>query len=365
MPPRLYGGTERVIAYLTEALVELGHEVTLFASGDSVTQANLIATWPRGLRLDPTVTEPLAPMQMHLEALARRAGEFDVVHSHIDYLGFSLLRRLPVPSVTTLHGRLDLAERNALHAVFDDVNIISISESQRRPLPQVRYAGTVLHGLPKHLLEKADGKGGYLAFLGRMSAEKGADAAIRIANAAGVHLKMAAKVGVGDRQHFESAVRPLIDRGAAEYIGEIRQADKQAFLGEAEALIFPIAWPEPFGLVLIEAMACGTPVIAYDHGAVREILTDGVTGFIVRNESEAAEAVARIGTLDRDRIRAEFDSRFTSRRMALDYVDAYSRLGAGAASGVQNIATAKVRRSSRIPATAMQARPGVAEQLPS
>lgn len=328
VPPRLYGGTERVVSYLTEALVELGHEVTLFASGDSVTEADLLATCPRALRLDPTVTDPTVAMDRHLQALAARADGFDVIHSHIDYAGFPLLKRLAVPSVTTLHGRLDLPD-GPPPTLYGGVNIISISESQRRPLPQARYVATVLHGLPQLLLEKADGAGGYLAFLGRMSAEKGADAAIRIANAAGVHLKMAAKVGVGDRPYFESTVAPLLDRGAAEFVGEIHEHDKQEFLGEAGALIFPIAWPEPFGLVMIEAMACGTPVIAYDQGSVREILDDGVTGFIVRNEREATEAVARIGTLDRDRIRTEFESRFTSRRMALDYVAAYRRLSGG------------------------------------
>jgi glycosyltransferase involved in cell wall biosynthesis len=329
VPPRLYGGTERVVAYLTDALVELGHDVTLFASGDSGTRAQLVSTWPRALRLDPTVSEPLAPLHMHLETMASRAHEFDVIHSHIDYAGFSLLRRLQVPSVTTLHGRLDLAELAPLHALFDDVNLISISDSQRQPLPSARFVETVLHGLPKQLLQKANGGGGYFAFLGRMSAEKGPDTAIRIANAAGVDLKMAAKVGAGDRAYYESAVAPLIARGAAEFIGEIRERDKQAFLGEAKALLFPIRWPEPFGLVMIEAMACGTPVIAYDQGSVREILEDGVTGFIVRSEEEAIAAAGRIDSLNRDRIRAEFERRFTSHRMALNYLEVYRTLGAG------------------------------------
>lgn len=327
VPPRLYGGTERVVAYLTDALVELGHEVTLFASGDSVTRARLVPTWPRALRLDPALSEPLAPLHVHLATLADHAREFDVIHSHIDYLGFSLLRRLHVPSVTTLHGRLDLAELGPLHALFDDVNLISISESQRHALPHARYAGTVLHGLPKQLLHQGDG-GGYCAFLGRMSAEKGPDAAIRIAKAAGVDLKMAAKVGAGDRAYYESAVAPLIARGDAEFIGEIGERDKQAFLGRARALLFPITWPEPFGLVMIEAMACGTPVVAYDTGSVREIIEHGVTGFIVRNEAEAIAATARIDALDRNRIRAEFERRFTSHRMALNYLDAYRTLGA-------------------------------------
>ena len=233
--------------------------------------------------------------------MADRAGEFDIIHSHIDYFGYSLLRRLDVPSVTTLHGRLDQPELRPLYALYDDVPVVSISHAQRRPLPHAAYAATVLHGLPKDLLHVGDGAGGYLAFLGRMSAEKGPDAAINIAKAAHLPLRMAAKIGAGDRPFYERTVAPLLEDSTARYIGEIRENEKQQFLGDAAALLFPIDWPEPFGLVMIEAMACGTPVIAYDNGSVREVLEDGVTGFIVHDEEEAVAAVRRLGGLDRAR----------------------------------------------------------------
>lgn len=332
VPPKLYGGTERVVAHLTDALVDLGHEVTLFASGDSETKARLMPSWPRALRLDPSIRDPHVAMHLHLESMAGMAAEFDLIHSHIDYYGFSLLRRLPVPTVTTLHGRLDLPELQPLYDLYDDVNLVSISESQRLPLPRTTFTSTVPHGLPENLLVRGDGSGAYLAFLGRMSADKGPDAAIRIANAAAMPLKMAAKIGSGDREFYGRVVAPLLDRGAAEFIGEIREGEKQMFLGQAAALLFPIVWPEPFGLVMIEAMACGTPVIAFDNGSVREILEDGVTGFIVRNEAEAVAALGRLGTLSRDRIRAEFVRRFTARHMAQNYVKVYQRLCRGARS---------------------------------
>ena len=326
VPPKLYGGTERVVAYLTDALVELGHEVTLFASGDSDTKARLVPSWPRALRLDPTLRDHYAPLHVHLEVMASRAREFDIVHSHIDYFGFSLLRRAKVPSVTTLHGRLDLPELRPLYEIYDDVNLVSISNAQRRPLPHTRFVGTVLHGLPRHLLEPGEGRGGYAAFLGRVSPEKGPDAAIRIARAAGCALKMAAKIGREDLDYYRSTVAPLVSKGAVEFVGEIREPEKARFLGDACALLFPISWPEPFGLVMIEAMACGTPVIAYDNGSVREILEDGLTGFIVRDEAQAADALRRVNTLSRQRIRAEFERRFTAQQMALNYLSVYSTL---------------------------------------
>src|ERR1700693_5787752 len=326
VPPKYYGGTERVVAYLTDALVELGHEVTLFASDDSLTKAKLAPVWPRALRLDPSVKDYYAPVFMELEMVARRAHEFDVIHAHLDYFGYPLLRLLNVPSVTTLHGRLDLPELPALYGVYGDVPVVSISDAQRAPLPQAHYVATIPHGLPKDLLAKGPGTGGYLAFLGRISPEKAPDAAIRIAARAGMPLKIAAKVDRVDQEYFKTTIEPLLSQGHVEFIGEIGEHQKSEFLGNASALLFPIAWREPFGLVMIEAMACGTPVIAYNNGSVPEVLEDGVTGFVVENEQQAADAVAKIGTLDRDRIRAEFDRRFTAHHMARNYLKLYARL---------------------------------------
>jgi glycosyltransferase involved in cell wall biosynthesis len=326
VPPKFYGGTERVVAYLTDALVELGHEVTLFASGDSLTKAKLHPCWPQALRLDPNVKDYFAPIFMELEMVARRAHEFDVIHAHLDYFGYPLLRRLGVPSVTTLHGRLDMPELQPLYGLYGDMPVVSISDSQRAPLPQANYVATILHGLPQDLLQKGPGTGGYLAFLGRISPEKAPDAAIRIAAKAGMKIKMAAKVDKVDEEYYKSTVEPLLPQGDIEFIGEIGEHQKSDFLGNAAALVFPIAWREPFGLVMIEAMACGTPVIAFNNGSVPEVLEDGLTGFIVENEEQAIAAVAKIGTLDRDRIRAEFDRRFTSHHMAQNYLKLYSRL---------------------------------------
>jgi glycosyltransferase involved in cell wall biosynthesis len=326
VPPKLYGGTERVVAYLTDALVELGHEVTLFASGDSLTKAELVAIWPRALRLDPNIKDYFAPVFMELEMVARRAHEFDVIHAHLDYFGYPLLRRLGVPSVTTLHGRLDLPDLPPLYELYGDVPVVSISDSQREPLPQANYVATIHHGLPQDLLLKGPGTGGYLAFLGRISPEKAPDAAIRIAARAKMPIKIAAKVDRVDQEYYKATVEPLLPQGDIEFIGEIAEHQKSEFLGNATALIFPIAWREPFGLVMIEAMACGTPVIAFNNGSVPEVLEDGVTGFIVHDEDEAVAAVAKIGTLDRNRIRAEFDRRFTAHHMAQNYLKLYSRL---------------------------------------
>jgi len=339
VPPKMYGGTERVVAYLTDALVELGHEVTLFASGDSLTKAELAPIWPRALRLDPDVKDHFVPLFMQLEAVARRAHEFDVIHSHLDYFGYPLLRRLRTPSITTLHGRLDLPELPALYNLYGDIPVVSISDSQRRPLPQANFAATVLHGLPQNLLAKGPGRGGYLAFLGRISPEKAPDAAIRIAAKAGVPLKIAAKVDRVDEEYFKTVIEPLLSLGDVEFIGEIREDQKQEFLGNAAGLLFPIAWCEPFGLVMIEAMACGTPVVALENGSVPEVLESGVTGFIVHSEQEAIEAVGRIGSLDRDRIRAEFDRRFTAHRMAQNYLNLYTRLSQ--AQRVQSLSSAE------------------------
>jgi glycosyltransferase involved in cell wall biosynthesis len=326
VPPKLYGGTERVVAYLTDALVELGHDVTLFASGDSATKAILSPVWPCALRLDPEVKDYFAPMFMQLETVARRALEFDVIHSHLDYFGYPLLRRLGTPSITTLHGRLDLPELPPLYRLYGDIPVVSISDSQRVPLPEANFVATVLHGLPQNLLSLGAGRGGYLAFLGRVSPEKAPDAAIRIAARAGIPLKIAAKVDRVDREYFRTTVEPLLGQADVEFIGEIRENQKQEFLGNAAGLLFPIAWREPFGLVMIEAMACGTPVIAFENGSVPEVLEDAVTGFIVRSEDQAVEAVRRIGTLDRARIRGEFERRFTAQRMAQNYIKLYESL---------------------------------------
>ena len=325
VPPKLYGGTERVVAYLTDALVELGHDVTLFASGDSHTKAKLAPIWPRALRLDPTVHDVFAPLFMQLETVARRAHEFDIIHCHLDYFAFPTLRLLGVPSITTLHGRLDLPELAPLYRLYHDTPVVSISDSQREPLPEANYAATIHHGLPQKALAQGPG-GGYLAFLGRISPEKGPDAAIRIAIRAGLPLKIAAKVDRVDREYFQTKIEPLLARADVEFVGEIGEHQKAEFLGNAGALLFPIAWREPFGLVMIEAMACGTPVVAFNNGSVPEVLENGLTGFIVNSEDEAVRALRDLSRLDRGRIRAEFDKRFTAQHMAQNYLKLYTSL---------------------------------------
>ncbi len=328
VPPRLYGGTERIVSYLTEELVALGHEVTLFASGDSQTSAQLRAVAPQALRLGGSCRDPLAWLMLMVERVAQTAAEFDVIHFHVEWVHFPLFRRLPTHCVTTLHGRLDFPDLEPLLAEFDDVPLISISEAQRRPVPWANWIGTVHHGLPERLLTPLGSSEGYLAFLGRIAPEKRPDLAIRLAERSGLPLKIAAKVDKADEEYFEAVIRPMLARPHVEFIGEIDEIEKRAFLGKAAALLFPIDWPEPFGLVTIEAMACGTPVVAYRRGAVPEVIEDGVTGFVVQDEEEALAAIARVGTLDRRRIRAEFERRFTSRRMTLDYLAHYRQLTA-------------------------------------
>jgi glycosyltransferase involved in cell wall biosynthesis len=323
VPPKFYGGTERVVSYLTEELVALGHEVTLFASGDSTTSAELDAVWPQALRLDPTIRDWSAPLALLLERVRQRADEFDVLHFHLDYWPASLFARHNIPFVTTLHGRLDLPELRPVYAALPDMNVVSISESQRRPLQEANYVGTVLHGLPADLLTPQGGTPSYLAFLGRICPEKRPDRAIRIARAAGIPLKIAAKIDKVDAEYFDTVIRPMIAEGGVELVGEINEAQKPAFLSGAKALLMPIDWPEPFGLVMIEAMACGTPVIAYNHGSVPEIIDEGVTGFVVEDEMSAIAATRRLGSLSRDGVRATFEKRFTSRRMANDYLSIY------------------------------------------
>ncbi|HVJ55795.1 MAG TPA: glycosyltransferase family 4 protein [Aliidongia sp.] len=326
VPPKLYGGTERIVSYLTDELVELGHDVTLFASGDSVTKAKLDAAWPNALRLEPGMKDYLAPHIVLLERLARQADEFDLIHLHIDYLGYPLLERIGVPFVTTLHGRLDLPELQRLYDVFDKVPVVSISDSQREPLPQANYVGTIHHGLPADLLRLGDGKEGYLAFIGRISPEKAPDAAIRIAGQAGMKIKIAAKVDKVDQAYFEREIEPLLAQPHVDFIGEINDQQKSEFLGNAAGLLFPIAWREPFGLAMIEAMACGTPVVAMRNGSVPEVIDDGITGFIVESEAAAIQAVSALPSLDRRQVRERFEQRFTARRMAEDYVALYERL---------------------------------------
>ena len=326
VPPKLYGGTERVVSFLTEELVAQGHDVTLFASGDSVTSAKLEPVWPRALRLDPTIRDAIAPQMLMMEAVRRQADEFDVLHFHLDYWSFSLFSRQRTPYLTTMHGRLDLPEWGPLFNLFPNAPVVSISDAQRRPLPQARYVGTVLHGLPENLLTPQPGPKDYLAFLGRIAPEKGPDRAIRIARACGIPLKIAAKVDRVDQAYFDEVIRPMLAGGGVEMIGEINDAQKPEFLSGAKALLMPIDWPEPFGLVMIEAMACGTPVIAFNRGSVPEIVEDGVSGFIVEDERGAMSAVNRLSTLSRATVRQRFEERFTARRMAKDYLAIYRSL---------------------------------------
>jgi len=326
VPPKLYGGTERVVSFLTEELVAQGHDVTLFASGDSVTRAKLESVWPRALRLDPAIRDPIAPHMLMMEAVRRQASEFDVLHFHMDYWPFSLFGRQRTPFVTTMHGRLDLAELPPVFDMFPNVPIVSISDAQRRPLPQANYVSTVLHGLPHDLLTPQPGPKDYLAFLGRIAPEKGPDRAIRIARACGIPLKIAAKVDRADQVYFDSVIRPMLAGGGVEMIGEINDAQKPEFLSGAMALLMPIDWPEPFGLVMIEAMACGTPVIAFNRGSVPEIIEDGVSGYIVEDETGGMAAVNRLSRLSRATVRQRFEARFTARRMAEDYVSIYRSL---------------------------------------
>jgi glycosyltransferase involved in cell wall biosynthesis len=326
VPPRLYGGTERVVSWLTEELVSLGHEVTLFASGDSVTNARLVPGSKRALRLDPDCVDPLAHHILMVERVYALAQEFDLIHFHIDYLHFPLSRREQIPNVTTLHGRLDLPDLVPLFKEFRDMPLISISDSQRKPLPWANWLGTVHHGLPADALPLMEGDGDYLAFLGRISPEKGLDQAIDIAIRAGMKLKVAAKIDRADVDYFEKRIKHLLNHPLIEFVGEIGHGEKADFLGNAAALLFPIEWPEPFGLVMIEAMACGTPVIAHPYGSVPEIIPDGVCGYFVHNTDEAVEAVQRIGEIDRRECRRHFELNFTNERMAREHVKLYQQL---------------------------------------
>jgi len=344
VPPRFYGGTERVVHWLTEELVALGHDVTLFASGDSRTSAKLDATWPKALRLDGAVRDPNALHMVMLERVRRKCDEeeFDFLHFHLDYYSFSLFMRQPTPFVTTLHGRLDLPEHQPVFATFPTLPVISISNTQRRPVPQANWIRTVHHGMPADLLTPKTRSHDYLAVLGRIAPEKGVDRAIKIATRCGIPLKIAAKVDRADQEYYDQLICPLINRNPlVEYIGEISDHEKSDFLSGAIGLLVPIDWPEPFGLVMIEAMACGTPVIAYNRGSVPEIIEDGLTGFIVEDETSAVAAVGRLSQLSRPVIRRQFEARFTARRMALDYLAAYRSLMDAATPRIKLVSSAE------------------------
>ena len=326
VPPRYYGGTERIVSYLTEELIKQGHQLTLFASGDSHTRGDLIAPCVRSLRLDSRCEDRLAYHLLQLEQVFQNAAAFDIIHFHIDYLHYPLSRRIAVPHLTTLHGRLDLPDLIPLYREFSDVPVTSISNSQRDPLPWINWQGTVYHGIPTDLYKFKKSPGNYLVFLGRISPEKRVDRAIEIAKLARMKLKIAAKVDMNDRQYMDAAIRPLLDHPLVEFIGEIGDQEKAELLGNAYALLFPIDWVEPFGLVMIEAMACGTPVVALRRGSVPEIIDDGVTGFVVNDIEGSLQALEQVNDLDRELCRKVFEERFSAARMVKDYVKIYDSL---------------------------------------
>lgn len=326
VPPKGYGGTERVVSWLTEELVRLRHEVTLFASGDSMTTAELVPCSPESLRLSTDCVDQMAHHFVLLEKVLQRKDEFDVIHFHTDYLHFPVSSRENYVHVTTLHGRLDLPDLVPLYGIFPDVPVISISDAQREPLPYLNWQGTVHHGFTPQSYSLYREPGKYLAFLGRTSPEKGLDRAIEIARQAGMPLKIAAKIDKVDQEYFDTCIRPLLDSPDIEFLGEIGYPEKNQFLGEASALLFPIAWPEPFGIVMIEAMACGTPVIAYPFGSVPEVVEDGVSGSIVTDLQSAVDSVHNVDKLDRKKVRKHFEQHFTAARMAQDYLHIYERL---------------------------------------
>ncbi|MGA8673204.1 MAG: glycosyltransferase family 4 protein [Terracidiphilus sp.] len=327
VPPHFYGGTERVVSYLTEELVRQGHDVTLYASGDSVTSARLRATCARSSRLmGRTQIERQAQHLLLLETVMQEADQYEIIHFHLDILPFPLIRRQAIPTITTLHGRLDIPELFPLFREFDDMNLVSISDAQREPMPWASWIDTVYHGLPSDLYRPEARPGKYLAFLGRISPEKRVDRAIEIAKKAGIPLRIAAKVDAADQEYFNAEIRHLLDDPLVEFVGEIGDRDKKTFLKDALALVFPIDWPEPFGLVMIEAMACATPVLAFRGGSVGEVVEDGVTGYIVESIEDAVKEAHRFPSIDRRACRRRFDARFSAQRMATDYVNVYERV---------------------------------------
>jgi glycosyltransferase involved in cell wall biosynthesis len=324
VPPKLYGGTERVVHFITEELVSLGHEVTLFASGDSITSARLIAPYDKALRLDPDCVDPIACHFALMKAVERESSNFDIIHSHIDYLFFPHIRNSDVPVITTLHGRLDIPDLQKLYRGYIDIPLVSISFSQRKPLPFVNWRDTVYHGLPLNLFRFNPVMGNYLSFVGRISPEKRVDRAVEIAIKSRIPLKIAAKVDKADREYYEKYIKYLLDHPLIEFLGEIGEKEKDELLGNSMGLLYPIDWPEPFGLAMIESMACGTPVIAYNHGSVPEIVEEGLTGFIVNSIDAAVAAVEKLPQIDRQICRETFEKRYSSARMAKDYLKIYS-----------------------------------------
>jgi glycosyltransferase involved in cell wall biosynthesis len=326
VPPRFYGGTERVVSYLTENLVELGHDVTLFASGDSETRARLVPICRQALRLDPQCENPVPYEVLALEAVIQKADDFDVIHFHEACLHLPWTRRVRCATVTTMHGRLDLPDLVPLYREYTDVPLVSISDAQREPMSWANWRATVYHGLPDDLYRLHPEPGGYLAFLGRICPEKRVDRAIAIAKRAGLELKIAAKVDAADEEYFETEIRHLLDDPLVDFIGEIGDGEKEAFLGGAAALLMPIDWPEPFGLVVIEAMACGTPVIAFPFGSMPELIEPGVNGALVKSIDEATAAVEALAEFERRLCRRSFEERFTAACMAKNYVRVYEAL---------------------------------------
>ncbi len=326
VPPRLYGGTERIVSYLTEELVALGHDVTLFASGDSITAADLVPCVPKALRLDGSVIDPIPYYMLMLDRVRQRAADFDILHFHTDQFQFPLFRSIASRTVTTLHGRQDLSDLIPLYLGFDDMPLVSISNDQRRPVSKANFAATVYHGLPIDLHRPLGNPGRYVAFLGRISPEKRPDRAIEIARTLGIPLKIAAKVDRADEVYFRTVIEPLLEGPGVEYIGEINEDQKTEFLGKAQALLFPVDWPEPFGLSMIEAMSCGTPVLAFRRGSVPEIVDENVTGAIVESMEEAITVLPRVIALDRGKVRRRFEQRFSATRMAKDYLGVYRSL---------------------------------------
>ena len=326
VPPRLYGGTERIVSCLTEELVRLGHEVTLFASADSITSAELAPCCNHALRLDDTVRDIIPHYMLMVDKVRERADDFDLLHFHSDLFHFPLFRSLEARTLTTLHGRQDLSDLKPFYHRFSKMPLVSISAAQRKPLPHANFVATIHHGIPANLHRPAFGRGRYLAFLGRISPEKRPDRAIRIAQRVGIPLKIAAKVDKVDEAYFRTEILPLVDGKGVEFLGEINEREKTTFLGDAAALLFPIDWPEPFGLVMIEAMACGTPVLAFRRGSVSEVVEDGITGKVVESEDEAVAKLPEILSYDRRTVRQRFQERFTATRMAKDYVRAYRKL---------------------------------------
>jgi glycosyltransferase involved in cell wall biosynthesis len=352
VPPHYYGGTERVVSYLTEELVSQGHEVTLFASGDSITNAVLVSSCERSLRLNPECIDPLAYHFVQLEQVFQQAETFDVIHFHTDYIHYPFSRRRDIRHVTTLHGRLDIPDLVPLYREFQDIPVVSISNAQRAPLPWIHWMATVYHGLPLNQYDFHKQSGSYLVFVGRISSEKRLDRAIRIAKLANMPLKIAAKISESDRKYVETRIRPLLDHPLVEFMGEIGEEEKQELLGNAYALLFPIDWSEPFGLVMIESLACGTPVIGYRKGSVPEILADGSTGFIVNSVETAVRALDKIQHLDRRCCRQVFEQRFSATRMARDYLTVYEKLREAKPRTYSRGRSAIARKGSELPSSA-------------